>query len=140
MMLIRAWLVADREVPPKHRHAARRIWQRQVADYGAVLAESTVRSYEAQLNFELNNLRFAVTVPQTHGPGEAECDFGEFMAWIEGVLLKCWMFCLHLSHSSRGSMWRFAIRLRRRPFEGHVLAFAHVGAVSARIRYDNMWG
>jgi hypothetical protein len=77
MMIIRAWLVADRQVPRKQRHTARRVHQRLVAEYGAQVAESTVRAYVAQVNFELDNTLFAVTVPQTHGPGEeAECDFG----------------------------------------------------------------
>jgi hypothetical protein len=81
-MIIRAWLVADREVTRKQRHTGRRVWQRLVAEYGAQVAESTVRAYVAQVNFELDNTLRVVTVPQTHGPGEeAECDFGEFMAW-----------------------------------------------------------
>jgi transposase len=139
MMLIRAWLVADREVPPKQRHTARRIWQRLVGEYGAEVAESTVRAYVARVNFELDNLRFAVTVPQTHGPGEeAECDFGEFMAWIEGVLVKCWMFCLRLSHSGRGFHVAFCHQAQEAFFEGHVLAFVHFGGVPARVRYDNL--
>jgi transposase len=139
MMIIRAWLVADREVPAKQRHTARRIWQRLVAEYGAAVAESTVRAYVAEVNFELDNLRFAVTVPQTHGPGdEAECDFGEFMAWIEGALVKCWMFCLRLSHSGRGFHVAFCHQAQEAFFEGHVLAFAHFGGVPARIRYDNL--
>jgi len=139
MMIIRAWLVADREVPRKQRHTARRVWQRLVAEYGAPVAESTVRAYVAQVNFELDNLRFAVTVPQRHGPGEeAECDFGEFMVWIEGVLVKCWMFCLRLSHSGRAFHVAFCHQAQEAFFEGHVLAFAHFGGVPARIRYDNL--
>lgn len=139
VMIIRAWLVADRDVPRKQRHTARRVWQRLVAEYGAVVAESTVRAYVAQVNFELDNTLFAVTVPQTHGPGEeAECDFGEFMAWIDGVLVKCWMFCLRLSYSGRGFHVAFCHQAQEAFFEGHVLAFAHWGAVPARIRYDNL--
>jgi transposase len=140
MMIIRAWLVADRDVPRKQRHTARRIWQRLVAEYGAVLAESTVRAYVAQVNFELDNVGFSVTVPQTHRPGEeAECDFGEFMAWIEGVLVKCWMFCLRLSHSGRGFHVAFCHQAQEAFFEGHVLAFEHFGGVPAGlIRYDNL--
>ena len=69
MLIIRAWLVADREAPRKQRHTARRVWQRLVAEYGAVVAESTVRAYVAQVNFELDNTLRVVTVPQTHGPG-----------------------------------------------------------------------
>ena len=103
------------------------------------MAESTVRAYVAQVNFELDNTLRMVTVPQTHGPGEeAECDFGEFMAWIEGVLVKCWMFCLRLSHSGRGFHVAFCHQAQEAFFEGHVLAFAHFGAVPARIRYDNL--
>lgn len=139
VMIIRGWLVADRDLPRKQRHTARRVWQRLVAEYGAQVAESTVRAYVAQVNFELDNLRFAVTVPQTHLPGEeAECDFGEFMAWIDGVLVKCWMFCLRLSHSGRGFHVAFCHQAQEAFFEGHVLAFSHFGGVPVRIRYDNL--
>jgi hypothetical protein len=139
MMIVRAWLVADREVPRKQRHTARRVWQRLVAEYGAVLAESTVRAFVAQVNFELDNIGFAVTVPQSHGPGEeGECDFGEFMAWIEGTWVKCWMFCLRLSHSGRAFHVAFCHQAQEAFFEGHRLAFEHFGGVPVRIRYDNL--
>jgi transposase len=138
-MIIRGWLVADREMPRRQRHTARRVWQRLVADYGAVVSESTVRAYVAEVNFELDNTLFAVTVPQTHGPGEeAECDFGEFMAWIEGVLVKCWMFCFRLSYSGRAFHVAFCHQAQEAFFEGHVLAFAALGGVPARVRYDNL--
>jgi transposase len=139
MLIIRAWLVADRQVPRKQRHTARRVWQRLVVEYGATVAESTVRAYVAQVNFELDNTLWAVTVPQTHGPGEeAECDFGEFMAVIEGVWVKCWMFCLRLSYSGRGFHVAFCHQAQEAFFEGHVLGFEHFGSVPARIRYDNL--
>lgn len=140
VMIIRAWLVADRDVPRKQRHTARRVWQRLVAEYDATVSESTVRAYVAQVNFELDNTLSAVTVPQSHGPGEeAECDFGEFMAWIDGVWVKCWMFCLRLSHSGRGFHVAFCHQAQEAFFEGHVLAFAHFGGVPSRmIRYDNL--
>jgi hypothetical protein len=138
-MIIRAWLVADRQVPRKQRHTARRVHQRLVAEYGAQVAESTVRAYVAQVNFELDNTLRLVTVPQTHGPGEeAECDFGEFMAWIGGELVKCWMFCLRLSHSGRGFHVAFCHQAQEAFLAGHVLAFEHFGAVPGLIRYDNL--
>jgi hypothetical protein len=40
--IIDGWLLADRDVPRKQRHTARRIWQRLVAEHGATLAEVTV--------------------------------------------------------------------------------------------------
>lgn len=139
MVIIRAWLVADRQAPRKQRHTARRVHQRLVAEYGAQVAESTVRAYVALVNAELDDTLRAVTVPQSHGPGEeAECDFGEFMAWIAGALVKCWMFCLRLSHSGRGFHVAFCHQAQEAFFEGHVLAFEHLGGVPALIRYDNL--
>ena len=33
--IIDGWLIADRDVPRKQRHTARRVWQRLVAEHGA---------------------------------------------------------------------------------------------------------
>jgi len=137
--VIRAWLVADRDAPRKQRHTARRVHQRLVAEYGADVAESTVRAHVAQVHFELDSTLRVVTVPQTHGPGEeAEVDFGEFVAWVDGALVKCWMFCMRLSHSGRGFHVAFSHQAQECFFEGHVLAFEAFGAVPGRIRYDNL--
>ena len=137
--IIRAWLTADRQAPRKQRHTARRVWQRLVAEYGATVSESTVRAYVALVNFELDNTLAVVTVPQTHGPGEeAEVDFGEFAAYIDGALTKCWMFCMRLSHSGRGFHVAFAHQAQEAFFEGHVQALEHFGGVPGRIRYDNL--
>jgi hypothetical protein len=71
---IDGWLVADRELPRKQRHTARRIWQRLVAEHGAQLAEVTVSRYVARRRVELGLDGVEVIVPQTHPPGvEALC-------------------------------------------------------------------
>ena len=84
--VIDAWLIADKDAPRKQRHTARRVWQRLVAEHGAVLSEITVSRYVARRRVELGLDRTQVMVPQTHPPGaEAEVDFGEFYAaWTEG--------------------------------------------------------
>jgi transposase len=139
MGVVRAWLEADRQVPKKQRHTARRVWQRLAAEHGAEVAESTVRALVARVNFELDNTLGRVTVPQTHLPGEeAECDFGEFMAWIDGTLVRCWMFCMWLSYSGRAFHVAFSHQAQEAFLEGHVLAFAHFGGVPVRVRYDNL--
>jgi hypothetical protein len=75
--VIDAWLVADREVPRKQRHTARRIWQRLVAEHAARVAEVTVSRHVARRRVELGLDRVQVAVPQTHLAGaEAEVDFG----------------------------------------------------------------
>jgi hypothetical protein len=79
--VIDSWLLADRDVPRKQRHTARRVWQRLVAEHGAALAEVTVSRYVAGRRVELGLDRVEVAVPQAHLPGaEAEVDFGEFSA------------------------------------------------------------
>ncbi len=139
MEVIRAWLEADRQAPRKQRHTARRVWERLVGEYGASVGESTVRAFVALVNFELDNTLRIVTVPQTHGPGEeAEVDFGEFVAYVDGVFTKCWMFCMRLSHSGRGFHVAFSHQAQEAFFEGHVLALEHFGGVPGRIRYDNL--
>lgn len=137
--VVRAWLRADLEAPKKQRHTARRVWQRLVEEQGATVAESTVRARVAQLKVEVGLTRREVMVPQTHGPAEeAEVDFGEFSAYIDGTLTKCWMFCMRLSHSGRGFHVAFAHQAQEAFFEGHVLALEHFGGVPGRIRYDNL--
>jgi transposase len=137
--VIDEWLLADREVPRKQRHTARRIWQRLVAEHGATLAEVTVSRHVARRRAELGLDRIEVAVPQAHVPGaEAEVDFAEFHAAIAGVLLKLWMFVMRLSHSGRAFHVAFATQAQEAFLEGHVLAFEHFGAVPGRVRYDNL--
>jgi transposase len=137
--VIDGWLIADRQVPRKQRHTARRVWQRLVAEHGATVAEVTVSRYVARRKAELGLDQAEVTVPQSHLPGaEAEVDFGEFHAAIAGVLLKLWMFVMRLSHSGRAFHVAFATQAQEAFLEGHVLAFEYFGAIPALIRYDNL--
>jgi len=137
--VIDSWLLADRAVPRKQRHTARRVWQRLVAEHGAALAEVTVSRHVARRKVELGLDQVEVAVPQTHPPGaEAEVDFGEFYATIAGVWLKLWMFVMRLSHSGRAFHVAFTTQAQEAFLQGHVLAFQHFGAVPARIRYDNL--
>jgi transposase len=137
---IRGWLSEDLTAPRKQRHTAHRVWERLRDECGATVAEPTVRAYVAKVRFELENHARAVTVPQTHGPGEqAEVDFGGFSAWIAGVLVELWMFCMRLSHSGRGFHLAFANQAQEAFLEGHVEAFEHFGGVPVgHIRYDNL--
>lgn len=137
--LIREWLVADRAVPKKQRHTARRIWQRLTEEHGAAVAESTVRNFVREVRADLAGDLSRVAVPQTHLPGaEAEADFFEFHCYLDGVWTKCWMFCMRLSASGRAFHRAFLNQSQEAFLEGHVGAFAHFGGVPARIRYDNL--
>ncbi|WP_152231212.1 IS21 family transposase [Georgenia ruanii] len=137
---VRAWLVADQQVPRKQRHTARRVWQRLVEEEGAVVAESSVRALVAELRREIGVQVAAVTVPQTHPPAEeAEVDFGEFRAQIGGVWMRLWMFVLRLSHSGKAIHIAYANQSQESFLDGHVRAFERLGGVpTGMIRYDNL--
>jgi transposase len=66
--MIDSWLLADRDVPRKQRHTARRVWQRLVAEHAATLAEVTVSRYVTARRIELGLHRVEVAVPQAHRP------------------------------------------------------------------------
>lgn len=135
--VIDAWLIADKQVPRKQRHTARRVWQRLVAEQGAVVSEITVSRWVARRRVELGLAQSEVFVPQTHAAGaEAEVDFGEFH--IAADESKRWMFVMRLSCSGRAFHMAFGTQAQEAFLEGHVRAFAHFGGVPGRIRYDNL--
>jgi len=138
--VIDSWLTADKDVPRKQRHTARRIWQRLSAEHGAVLCEVTVSRYVRRRRVELGLVDpVEVMVCQDHEPGaEGEADFGEFCAEIRGVMTKCHLFVLRLSASGKGASTAFLSEGQEAFLEGHVRAFERLGGVPARIRYDNL--
>ena len=137
--VIDAWLIGDQGVHRKQRHTARRVWQRLVAEHGAVLSEVTVSRYVARRRVELDLVKVEVFIPQSHESGaEAEVDFGEFYATIAGQSVKLWMFVMRLSHSGRAFHVAYGTQAQEAFLEGHVLAFEHFGGVPGRVRYDNL--
>lgn len=137
---VRGWLVADQDAPPKQRHTARRVWQRLVEEEGVEVAESSVRALVGQLRREIGQQLVQVKIPQTHAPAqEAEVDFGEFSARIDGGMVRLWMFILRLSHSGKAVHIAYANQAQESFLDGHVQAFERLGGVPAgMIRYDNL--
>lgn len=138
---IRRWLREDLSAPVKQRHTARRVWQRLIREYGADVAESTVRAFVARVRAELavESGGRDVAIVQDHAAGgEAEVDFGEFEAVVAGVTVRLWLFVLRLSHSGRAFVWAYAHQAQEAFFDGHVRAFAVLGGMPGRIRYDNL--
>lgn len=136
---IDGWLEADLKVPRKHRHTARRVWQRLVDEHDAQVGESTVRRYVAGARRRLPVVLAEVMVPQTHLPGaEAEVDFGEVSFFLNGVLTSGWMFVMRLSASGKGFHRVYRNQAQQAFLDGHVHAFAQFGGVPGRVRYDNL--
>jgi transposase len=133
------WLTADREMPRKQRHTARRIWQRLVDEHGAKVGESTVRRYVSDAKRRLPPVLVEVKVPQTHPLGaEAEVDFGQVSFFLDGLLAEGWMFVFRLSASGKAFHRVYLNQAQQAFLDGHVRAFEHVGGVPGRVRYDNL--
>lgn len=136
---IDGWLAADRTAPRKQRHTARRVWQRLVDEHGAVVGESTVRRYVAEVRRRMDVPLVEVMVPQHHPLGEeAEVDFGTASVYLAGVLVEVSLFVLRLSASGRGYARAYLNEGQEVFLDGHVRAFDHLGGVPKRIRYDNL--
>ena len=136
--LIDEWLAADREAPRKQRHTAKRIWQRLRAEYGAEVAETTVRDYVRRRRRELGEPRDAF-VPQLHLPGvEAEVDWGEAEVVIAGQRLTVGLFLMRACYSGAAFVIAFERQSQQAFLEAHVEAFCFFGGVFALVRYDNL--
>jgi hypothetical protein len=98
--VIDGWLEADRNVPRKQRHTAKRIHQRLVDEHGADVAEVTVRQYVHRRKRELGLAVSEVFAPQVHAAGvEAEIDWGEALVVLGGVPVKVHLFVMRASFS-----------------------------------------
>ena len=137
--LIREWLTADRQAPRKQRHTARRVWQRLVEEHDAPVAEPSVRRVVRRIRAEVEDRSGEVTIVARHAPGdEAEVDFGQATVIVAGEALVVHLFHLRLSASAKGVTLGFLGEDQAALLEGHALAFARLGGVPGRIRYDNL--
>jgi transposase len=137
---IDAILEADRKVPRKQRHTAKRIWERIGAEVpGCTAAERTVRFYVEQRKEALGLARRETFVPQSYDWGvEAQVDWYEAYADLDGERVKLQVFSLR-SMASGAAYHRAYLRATQQAFlEAHELAFHYFGGVFRRLRYDNL--
>jgi transposase len=126
-------LEADREVPRKQRHTAKRIHDRLRSERGFEGGYTVVKDLVA----ELTALKAEVFMPLTHRPGEAQVDFGHALVNVSGTLRKCPFFVMSLPYSDAFYLQVFERECTESFWEGHVRAFQFFGAVPVRISYDN---
>lgn len=131
--IIDAILEADRQVPKKQRHTARRIWQRLREEHGFTGCYGTVCGYVARQKLHQRE----VFLPLVHPPGHAQVDFGEAEAVIGGEKQRIHFFCLALPHSDAIFVKAYPAETTEAFLDGHVAAFAFFGGVPQSILYDN---
>lgn len=135
---VRRWLEEDERAPRKQRHTARRVWERLVDEEGAAVSEATVRRFVREARREMGVDRVDVAIVALHNPGdEAQVDFGLADVYLAGERTQVAVFELRLSHSGAAVHVAFGSEGQEAFLEGHATAFARLGGVPARIRYDN---
>jgi transposase len=129
---IRDVLESDRDLPKKQRHTAKRIFER--------IKEEGYEGGYTQVKEVVRGLRRTtqeVFMPLVHRPGEAQVDFGQALARMDGVLRKVTFFVMTLPHSDAFFVQAFERECTETFWEGHVQAFDFFGGVPWRILYDN---
>jgi transposase len=100
-------------------------------DVGYTVVKDIVREWKRK--------RKEVFVPLVYKPGDlAEVDFFEVLVDVGGERRKAHMFVMRLMHSGRDFAWLYPRQDQTCFLDGHVRAFAHLGAVPHRLVYDNL--
>lgn len=109
--------------------------QRQLAAEGYAIGTTLIRQYLR----ERRRQRQEVYIPLIHRPGEeAQVDFFEVVAEVDGQWVKAWEFLLRLMYSGREFAWLYERCDQLAFLDGHVRAFAYLGGVVQRAVYDNL--
>lgn len=126
-------LEADKGHLKKHRHTAKRIFERLRDEHGFTGSLTIVTDYVREKKRKTKE----VFVPLWHAPGHAQADFGESWAFIDGVKLKVHYFVLALPHSDACFVKAYPRETTEAFCDGHVSAFGFLGGVPLSIVYDN---
>ena len=137
--LIVAWLQADLTAPRKQQHTSHRIWQRLRNEYGATMAESTVRHYVARLRRVLTPGAETVLFDLVFDPAEAaQVDGGEALIDFNGEPVQAQIFCMRLAYSGACYVQLFPHQRQEAFLAAHVDAFRFFGFIPQRMIYDNL--
>ncbi len=131
--MIDAILEADRQVPRKQRHTAKRIFERLRDEHGFDGQYTIVKDYVRERRRRTQEM----FVPLSHAPGHAQYDFGEARVIIGGVERKAHYLVLDLPHSDGCFVKAYPAETTEAFLDGHVSAFASLGGVPQSILYDN---
>ena len=126
-------LESDKGHSKKHRHTAKRIFERLRDDHGFTGSLTIVTDYVREKKRKTKE----IFVPLWHAPGHAQADFGESWAFIDGVKLKVHYFVLALPQSDACFVKAYPRETTEVFCDGHVSAFGFLGGVPLSIVYDN---
>lgn len=123
---------ADKAMPRKQRHTAKRIFE-HIREEGYAGGYTQVKEAVR----ELKRTSQETFVPLIHRPGDAQMDFGEAMVKMDGVPRKVMFFAMVLPHSDAMLIVAYERECTETFQDGHVRAFEYFEGVPCRISYDN---
>lgn len=136
---IERWLKEDRENPKKQRHTASRIYARLVEEEGYAGSEVTVRRYVRQVKAkEGMDTSGAFLILEPECGQEAEVDWGEALAIVQGTRTPFHFFCMRSRFSGRSFVRAYPCERQQAFFDAHVHAFGFFGGVFPVLVYDNL--
>lgn len=137
--IIDGWLIADKGMPRKQRHTARRVFNRLSNECsGFDCSYRLVATYVAEKKKQLRLSRQEGYLPLTHFPGEAQADFGTADFIENGHRYKeCKYLVLSFPFSNGGYLWLNYGENTECLFEGLEAIFEHIGGVPTEIWFDN---
>ena len=126
-------LEADKSVPKKQRHTAKRIFERLRTEHGFTGGITIVKDYVREQSLR----RKEMFVPLSHPPGHGQADFGEALVVIAGVRRKAHFLAVSLPHSDACFVKAYPAETTEAFLDGHNAAFAFFGGVPQTMLYDN---
>lgn len=133
---VEALVSQNDSLPRKQRYTAHRIFE-IIREEGYQGCESRVRQYVAAWKEEHHPPE--VFLPLTFEPGrDAQVDWGEAIAIVNGQRQKVQYFVMHLCYSRRTYAMCFPSQNQESFLWAHVQAFRHFGGVPHRLSYDNL--
>lgn len=136
---IDSWLSADRDVPRKQRHTARRIYHRLVVEHGYEGGESTVRRYVRMAKVKLGLDRPGAFIPCDPEAGiEAEVDWGTATVVLGGTRQTIKIFCMRSKYSGKHFVRGYPCERQQAFFDAHLHGFQFFGGIFPVLIYDNL--
>ena len=135
---INEWMEADRKVPRKQRHTARRIYDRLCTEKGYTGSYSSVKRYVRKKRSVMRTGQTGF-LPIDHPAGWGQVDFGEFMYYDRDAAEQTgYALTISFPYSNKGFTQAFPSQNQECLLEGMKRIFEHIGGVPPRLRFDNM--
>lgn len=136
---VREVLTSDKNLRKKHRHTAKRIYERALAEHPdlCLIAERTFRNVVKDERLKIYNHKECF-LDLDHPGGEAQVDFGEIYIIRNETLIKAHELVLSFPASNVGYCQITTSETMEALQEGLQTIFNHIGVVPTKIWFDQM--